>query len=52
MKITENMNTEESVVENKFNNELIAYYKNKINAVKQLWTIVTISDAVFYFKCI
>lgn len=31
---------------NKFNNEVTAYYENKVNAVKQPWTITTISDAV------
>lgn len=31
---------------NKFNNEVINYYKNKTNAVKQPWTIAIISDAV------
>lgn len=35
----------ENVV-NKFNNEVTNYYKNKTNAVKQPWTIATISDAV------
>ena len=37
---------ENITVVNKFNNEVTNYYKNKTNAVKQPWTIATISDAV------
>jgi hypothetical protein len=37
---------ENITVMNKFNNEVTNYYKNKTNAVKQPYTIATISDAV------
>jgi len=37
---------ENVTVVNKFNNEVTSYYKNKTNAVKQPWTIATISYAV------
>jgi len=33
-------------VMNKFNNEVTNYHKIKTDTVKQLWTIVTIFDAI------
>lgn len=46
MDITKNTNTVENVFKNKFNNEATANYENKINAVKEPWTIDTVSDAI------
>lgn len=46
MYITIFLTMENVTVENKFNNEVTVYYKNKINTVKQPWTIATISDVV------